>query len=140
MNKEFIPYEEALALKELGYNELNFATYINESALDERAYCKNGEDWVNGKCCSAPLYQQTFKWFRDNYNLNSFIYPVEYKNNERSLDIEEHEFAFNILRGNYPEYFISPEESEFDTYEEAELACLRKLIEIAKYIDSGRND
>ncbi len=30
MNKEFIPYEQALALKELGFDEPCFAWYVSE--------------------------------------------------------------------------------------------------------------
>jgi hypothetical protein len=42
----FIPYEQALALKKLGFNEPCLVNYL------------------------SPLYLQVFRFFKDNYNLN----------------------------------------------------------------------
>ena len=116
MNKEFIPYEQALELKELGFNEMCVAYWtsgIGGYYLDFKHFTNT--HWMftaddnkgRDKMCVAPLYQQAFRWFRDKYDL--FISIMHYENG----------YSINDLR-------------RFDTYEEAELACLKKLIEIVK--------
>ena len=101
MNKEFIPYEQALELKELGFDDYNIAWY---AVVDEKPKMV----FLNyGSHLCAPLYQQAFRWFREKYDL--FISIMHYENG----------YSINDLR-------------RFNTYEEAELACLKKLIEIVK--------
>ena len=64
---------------------------------------------------AAPLYQQAFKFFREKYGLYQFI-------------SKEHlGFTYALLDGTYGFHIIN-----FDTYEEAELECLKKLIKIVK--------
>jgi len=67
MNKEFVPYEQALALKELGFNEECFAHFVKH--YDEIKCILNSDDfdewWTNNSDnleCKAPLYQQAFRW------------------------------------------------------------------------------
>jgi hypothetical protein len=91
--KEYIPFEQALEMKELGFKEDAFGYLTIESTSVQ-----------------LPLYQQAFRFFREKYNLHSHI---EYS------------------KGFY-EYWILLDVIGYDTYEEAELACIKKLIEIAK--------
>jgi hypothetical protein len=125
MNKEFIPYEQALELKELGFDDKCFAYYNNFGITYNRI--KNSDNLVEaehikGNWCSTPLYQQAFRWFRETHNIDCYI-------ETKSLTIGGSTFDYTI---------IADEEEEWDdgkrwrTYEEAELACLKKLIEIAK--------
>jgi hypothetical protein len=114
MNKEFIPYEQALELKELGFNDLCLFYYGNNEALRIYHQSEIGEDLIG-----APLYQQAFRWFREKYSINSWIINAEDNNNAfkpffRGNNIDEHLVDF------------------YNTYEEAELTCLKKLIEIVK--------
>jgi hypothetical protein len=113
MEKEFIPYEQVLALKELGFNETSLGFYYDEK----------GNIFYNSLILSyleAPLYQQAFRWFREKYEYDSDIRP--------------------FYRGGYaPHIYNSPsdiwndgKDYVFKTYEEAELECLKKLIEIVK--------
>ncbi len=125
MDKEFIPYKQALALKELGFNEECFSAYIdNTSKLMFLSNWKSGS--IHPKdFCIAPLYQQAFRWFREKYNFLGDIY------------IHYEEFGFQIgtiePKIGYVSYRNSrANEGTFKTYEEAELACLDKLIEIVK--------
>jgi hypothetical protein len=125
MNKEFIPYEQALALKELGFDEPCFAWYDGRypSSINQD-YCKNPEEWLNIIHCATPTFSQAFRWFREKYNLDSFV---------------KHLYKSTIKVGYYfgiDEYKGVEFQMDFDawykTYEEAELACLIKLIEIVK--------
>jgi len=112
MNKEFIPYEQALALKELGFDEPCFGHY-----LIKKFYLKKYHKQGNG-ITLRPLYQQAFKWFRENHMLF-------YDNLHYVGDV----WKFTTYSDNPHHYFNS---SEYKTYEEAELECLKKLIEIVK--------
>lgn len=64
MKKEFIPYEEALALTELGFNEECLAGYNKETNELYISY-EDGEPTFNQEYyVLAPLYQQAFRLFR----------------------------------------------------------------------------
>ena len=129
MEKEFIPYEQALALKELGFDEPCFWWYDFEKELrKDRIGVEsiNSKYFIDSKSCSAPLYSQSFRWFREKHNLF----------HEIQIDrTAEPKFCFDIFQyehfGNYEEIRIG-EWYLYRTQEEAELECLKKLIEIVK--------
>lgn len=132
MSKEFIPYEEALALKELGFNEKCYGYYTEYKEyfyfdVDDlsSAYTKNMDNLIVNSVddlkCKAPLYQQAFRWFREKYGLFSEI-------NLTTKQEDVKEFEFFVLNVNEPLF----ESDDYKKYEEAELACLRKLIELLK--------
>ena len=114
MKNEFIPYQQALELKELGFDEPCLGKfYYNHLEI--------GGNWRNDDFkedpdifISAPLYQQSFRWFRVKYNAH--IYPEKFTDN-----------TWYVSWGDW-------ESPVFETYEEAELSCLNKLIKIAKTI------
>ena len=130
MEKEFVPYKESLELRKLGFDEPCFGAYgrwgfmssndvhllsdeVTQEYLDNKNY--TDEDGV----CLAPLYQQAFRWFRDNYQLHSTITSISQKS-----------WQCHITKPN--ESLGKLYDEDFYTYEEAELACLRKLINIVK--------
>jgi len=125
MEKEFIPYEEALALKEFGFDEpclgLYYGTSIKEEpeflleARSSQYYAEKG--YVDAVL--APLYQQAFRWFRDEHKYQNFISP----SNELTY------LAYDFTLKGFDGYYKS---KQFKTQEECELACLKKLIEIVK--------
>lgn len=115
MNKDFIPYKQALELKELGFDEPCLDCYSIKGFLWGMRLLKQSEI---ENTCTAPLYQQAFRWFREKYGL--FASFVEYTNDI----LPEIYYMFTISGGDHYE--------DFNTYEEAELACIIKLIEIAK--------
>jgi len=144
MEKEFIPYEQSLALKELGFNEPCMARFslgleqhnttqlqfVLDHSLDKGTNIPIENDFFPTSCYNkgmyiptAPLYQQAFRWFREVYGLDCFIDKGGIKGIYHAfVGGSEHGFLYGN-NGNRP--------SEF-TYEEAELACLIKLIEIVK--------
>ena len=104
MNKEFVNYEIALALKELGFDEPCLMYYDYSWTLVESGVYE----------CKAPLYQQAFRFFREKYGLDVISRP----------HIEESK-----------KYVCDPVNFKLEaknTLEEAEDACLNKLIELAK--------
>lgn len=124
MEKEFILYKEASALKELGFDELVIAKYqkLSESAsyqlqlLQRERNCNRLDAAI-----SAPLYQQVFRWFRINKKLE---YHVKSDMMGYYTYIVDRNIHKTIPMGS----------NIFKTYEEAELACLIKLIESCKKV------
>jgi hypothetical protein len=141
MEKEFVPYDRALKLKELGFNEPCFGYY----------YTLNGKDWkfaekseyyrlddeinIGGKfSLLAPTFSQAFRWFREKHQIfpevltdcttePKFVYTYNtFYGNPKDLTEKEWGWENNI--GQYSDLYR--------TYEEAELACLDKLIEIVE--------
>jgi hypothetical protein len=127
MNKEFIPYEQALALKELGFDEPCFGyyngqgNYIGEEGKTNSNCNKLG---MHGAYCTAPLYQQAFRWFREEYVLDSIVQPT--------YSTKYQYRVFNVETKSKVQVYGDYMGKEFKTYEEAELACLIKLIELTK--------
>ena len=104
MKKEFINYNQALALKELGFDEP----------------CMASKDMNNGHgLIQLPLYQQAFRWFREKHQLHSTI-----------TSISQESWQWHIAKPG--ESLGKLYDEDFYTYEEAEDACIDKLIEIVK--------
>jgi hypothetical protein len=133
MEKEFIPYEQALALKELEFDEPCFGyykpngelDYIENHILKDFPYLAKNSEWQD--LVAAPLYQQAFKWFREKYQIDSCIHR------NGGMNIDERGFL------PYYEVIIRYKSPELKcvkySHEEAELECLKKLIEIVKQKD-----
>jgi hypothetical protein len=129
MQEQFIPYEQALALKELGFDEPCFGYYIELKNPQEGIItidkCENDIDGV-----LAPLWQQAFDWFRDKHNLFADLYTVNVGCIEycfQIVDLYSEECLYDNFKGAANSY-----SGIFNFYEEARLACLEKLIEIVK--------
>lgn len=116
MNQEFVPYKIALELKELGFNEPCLGFYDCERDF------KIISNKTNFLSCEVaiPLYQQVFRFFREKYNLHAAIYPIK---QHWECDVRHTNKDINSSMFTWDKKF---------TYEEAELACLVKLIEIVK--------
>lgn len=124
MDKEFVPYEQASQLKELGFDYKCLLSYIDEilcfpqelyGNLDTCSFNSNNDTMYENEI-SAPLYQQAFKWFR---------------NKDIVIDISNHD-------NNVYEYYIKWSTTKsilsdiYTTYEETQLECLKRLIKIIK--------
>jgi hypothetical protein len=110
MKNEFVPYDIALAMKELGFDEACIFYYAPDAITISKP--------TTGVCSSdrygiiaSPLYQQAFRWFREEHGLHNVPLGVIY----------------HIGKPTEEPY---KKKDTYKTYEEAELDCLRKLIEI----------
>lgn len=125
MQQEFIPYAEALAMKELGYDGkeecLKWWAHENMLTNDTIFFTTDWSEWM----CFAPLYQQAFRWFREKYDIYHNIYHV----------IEEEGIGY-VFEAGYSNskniVFFASLSNIKDTYEEAQLACLQQLIKIVQ--------
>jgi hypothetical protein len=132
MNKEFITYEQALALKELGFDEPCFKGYTEEYKTlisFTNAYTNTSvKNTLPTKPFTVPLYQQAFRWFRE----KQYYSEINVGCTQIDGGIG---FSWRIWKPWLIEEW-SPErpgeEWSYETYEGAEQACLDKLIEICK--------
>jgi hypothetical protein len=135
MEKEFIPYEQALDLKELGFDEPCFGLYENGklgysfstskviiTPISYRTNSKFVEHILTKEDCTAPTFSQAFRWFREKYNLFGYSYPNDY---------QMYGYRIVELKSSENKELIY-DWGTLNTHEEAELACLKKLIEIVK--------
>jgi hypothetical protein len=124
MTKEFVPYEQALELRELGFDEPCFGLYHSDKTFYP-TQCKSHEQY-HGQICSAPLYQQAFRWFEDTQSM--FVEREITTNANEIIDIE-----YRIKSWRFPPVTIEFDEpyGSFDK-NEAEVTCLNKLIEIVR--------
>ena len=118
MDKEFVPYDELLELKAIGFNEPCCGYYIELRNPSEGILTIDKRENINDGV-SAPTFSQAFRWFREKYEIAgevnnyysdgkwSYNYDIVTKYKEKASDM-------------------------FDKHEDAELACLKKLIEIVK--------
>lgn len=126
MNKEFIPYEQALELKELGFEEKCLAYYwLNVDPIFRRPFLCIEEPFDHEWCLPSPLYQQAFRCFRDKKLSDSYIYRYQDRT-DGSIN-----FGYSIIH-DYGIEEVRFIKENYTSYEEAELACLKKLIEIVK--------
>ena len=135
MESLFVPYEIALELKQLGFDEA-ISTYYSFPD-NELSYVMDGHSKVSvrrnsqfGHAVSAPTYSQAFRWFREKYKLNGFI---GFRPNVKQFDCHVYDMSLSgkeyVKQRTMEEYNKDP---KVGTYEEAELACVIKLIEIVK--------
>ena len=129
MKEEFVSYTQAVALKELGFDEPCMAIYYSK---DKSFSWHHHKDHTNDEPAldsgefniSAPTYSAAFRWFREEHGLNSYIYQrsnITY----RGVIHKNMKIAVNYT-------------SDSSNYEEAEQACLDKLIEIVRDEDTTR--
>lgn len=132
MEKEFVPYEVALELKELGFNEpcascygsyshkknqlfLNINNPINiETLLKEKTGFNKPSFYVK-----APTFSQSFRWFKEKHGVFSNVWDFE---SDKKFFIDWgfgiHTFKVDTFNDMREEYL--------------KLECLKKLIEIIK--------
>ena len=111
MKKEFLPYDLEVKLVELGFNEKTFDVHSDIITQGFK---------VIKKPTPRILFQQAFRFFREKYMLSGEIYIFK---NFWNFDIEDIDNSIQLYTSDITSY---------STYEEAELECLVKLIEIAK--------
>jgi len=129
MNNEFVSYEIALKLKELGYNE-PCLTYYYELTSNLRTHLaidiRNAWTYSGNKKLGftlAPLYQQVFRWFRNKYGIDFNINTIYSRYNENTS---------KKYSGVIDNKTVFTNVGFYDTYEEAQKECILNLISIIK--------
>ena len=128
MEEHFVNYNQALALKELGFDEPCIAFYSKQlltfhtHGIDPYfIFKRNTELWDSP---SAPLKSQVFKWFRNKHGLYSSYGTTN------DFDEKINGYVISVFNdGVRKKLHIN---WEVGTYEEAESACIDKLMLILK--------
>ncbi len=136
--KDTVLPDEAMGLKILGFDEncrgyyhgtkpikFSFAEKIRNKNTVARVKVTN-KNGCTVFTCTAPTYSQAFDWFRKEHNLHSF-FPILgvnlYSYEIKSINNKEGYCVQNIFDGIVMDKL-------YPKYEEAELECLRRLIDI----------
>ena len=149
MEKYFCSYELSLALKGLGFDEPCFAYYsINNiesklffdidpddgelTSLNQNQIYHNNLSEVGR--ISAPLKAHVFEWFIDKHGLHIHMCPEFYKDGinycwQILWYLPKDKWTDSNVRGGTMFY---GDNHEYPTKEEAENACIDKMIEIVK--------
>lgn len=159
MENNFVPYEIAVALKELGFDEPCFTTYDNEGRLrnpfdypkseyaDNLPYIEDTKEWIYNSDLNNPAnfhaaHNPTLlKFFLDNPFTAAPLWQqaFDFFRVEKNLYSEiiswdrtssaTWKFEIGSFETTELVYISKP---NIISYEEARLACLVKLIEICK--------
>ena len=132
MENEFVTYEQALALKELGFNEACICYYdIEDSYKLKPTPMKEEVNAFHFNSTSimvaAPLKQQALRWFREKYNMLACVYS-----NASGFLYEYHDTIGGTHRFDSGFTGDCEYSGAFTSYEKAENACIDTLISIAK--------
>lgn len=131
--KDFLTYEDSLTVLNMGFNERCFGRYYSEEFIDyPKKFQLNSESVLVkpipiflDKIFDAPLYTQVFSWFREKYDLHSFI-------NELWKSTKMVGYYFSINGEHYDRYNKS--------YYDVRLDCLKELISIVKKLNLPKFD
>ena len=111
--KDLTLYQEALELKQLGFDEPCLGWFASDRTLVKEVTEKT--DFT-----LAPTFSQAFRFFREKYNINTVISWRD--------DLLNYDISLTEMKKHGYFYY----KDNFTTYEEAELACLQHLIKIVK--------
>jgi hypothetical protein len=126
MMNELISYNDSLMLREFGFDEACFAWYSNGQLILEHHIIFTGDQYYMRKeDCNAPTFSQAFRFFREKFNLFSCVelhlnFPIRYY------------FIIDEIGNDDFVYHTEDETIFYDKYEDAEIACLKLLIELVK--------
>lgn len=131
MKDKFVNYELSERLIKIGFDEPCIATYYwGNKTLNGMSYL-----WLTNKDrfsqlhnssnpiqygFGAPLWEDAFDWFRRKYKLSGE--PRSY----------QFYFSYYIIKDTLGDNQCIALKHKFETYKEARLSCLEKLIEIVE--------
>ena len=146
MNNNFTQYQEALELKELGFNEQCFGYYVGNELITSINEILNSTELL---IISAPIYQQAFKFLREklitkivvsergdyiegNFTLLPLIFLNKYEIRVMAESVSY--YIDNTIGRNIPFYKepLHKFTESATSFEEAQLACLKRMIQIVR--------
>jgi hypothetical protein len=126
MNKEFIPYEQSFELEILGFDEVCMGGYdLEDNSLYIGYVSNDGIQYNPEHYTPAPLYSQAFRWLLEKHNLYGIIIPTV------TMNWTFKTMTVVIGMVEVPSY-NHVDAYDYSSREEAELECLKKLIDVVK--------
>jgi hypothetical protein len=141
MDKEFVSYEIAETMKSLGYDEPCLAMYSDEvlemwlqdqydfrSIGEESGFQFKNSMWDDSRFVAAPLLQQAFNWFLDNYGIfaETTLWGdgIGYMSTIKEIRQENFKEVYNLGSAT-PNRGLPNWDRNLES-----LACLKKIVEI----------
>jgi len=125
MNNQFVTYEIALALKELGYSEICLGEYYIDKNKRIILSYKTHYHTKKRNSIQAPLWQQAIDFLREKYDIVINIYA-----NASGYLFEMHDSAKRGGTHRYDSGFEGPNEGGcWNIYPEARKQAILKAIE-----------
>jgi hypothetical protein len=131
LEKEFLPYELALKMKAIGFNE-PCVYYVDKN---NNSYIYNFQthpdefiEWCGVNVIPTPTFSQCFRWFREKYNIDAWVQPFTSIKSNGKMYLPDESYSFFIFKDG----IWVDDKIDFVEPENAELACLIKLIEIVE--------
>ena len=78
LQKDFVPYELSLKMKQLGFDEpcMYYVDEQNNSFIyNFQTHPDEFIEWCGVTVISTPLFQQAFRWFREEHDLHYQLVP-----------------------------------------------------------------
>lgn len=125
---EFVTYDLALRMKQLGFNKPCMSCFFNDGAKEFFPGSVSSANEFTQKMLElghvpTPTWQSAFSWFRKEYGLSGWVNESFVGNSRQGVISIKSEIGLKY----YP-----TTTNFFDTYEEAQQSCLEKLIEIVE--------
>ena len=126
MKNQFVSYEIALALKELGFDEECFGWfYLNKPSYIEYERCKLKE--CSNVHIPSPLYQQVEQWFREKHQIIIAVHA--YRDLDAIDEVDQILWEFTLWD---KEWNDTSDYTYYHSYEEARDAAILEAIKIVK--------
>jgi hypothetical protein len=130
MNKDFIPDEQALALKELGFDEPCFGFYFKGEEDENFNLIPNGRTGgFFGYQFDAPTYSQAFRWLKNKHGLYGWVTSKTIDENKTIFIPQGRTIPDTMQKGLVVD--IIPYVTFKDDID-AQLECLKVFIKIVK--------
>jgi hypothetical protein len=125
---DIVSFNQALELCSLEFDIATLCMYEIENRQLCLCYIDENGLYMPNKDFFAPTKGQVFKWFRNKCNFLYNIFPLQISASTKT----GYRFSWEIY--NYTPEWLEVDESLLGslTYEEAENACIDKMIELAK--------
>jgi len=136
--EDIVPYQQSFDLKELGFNESCLAFYEHGNEIIKfvgvpQRY--NDPKLLKLRDFCAPTYSQVFKWILEKHNLDYALLPESssrHKLLERTYNVVIFRFIINLNVQSEILRDVNGNIVRFISRRNAELECLKKMIEIIK--------
>lgn len=135
MNEDFVTYEQAKALKKLGFDWDTIAFYLDTVLITKTINWHTTVNATDLPIISAPTLAQAQKWLRDK-DINIEVYCFKL-----ALPLPPKlGWDFCIVDNEDKEMVKKDYTTNYDTYEKALSAGIDKALEILKQQSNGNQD
>jgi len=133
MEKEFVPYEIALKLEEIGFKEVCIAYWLKQGKKPQINYRLVDIEFAKtfDNITISPTWSQAFEYFSDKYRLyaETPMYVIQSGKHDGC-------YAFKAIikdTESYKEY-IKFKKDEFPTKLKARMECIKQLMESTEFL------